>query len=153
EKTAVPNVRAVALCERALVALARNRWNRAEALAGQARATVRRAGTGESVATPLICVVRARAALHRGDAPAARQHLVHAQRLRVLLTYAIPHLAVQARIELTRVHLALADLAAARTLMREIDELLRRRPGLGTLADEAEALRGQLAQHRGSAAP
>src|SRR5262252_5360777 len=87
----------------------------------------------------------------RGDAPAAGQHLVHAQRLRVLLTYSIPHLAVQARIELTRVHLALADLAAARTLMREIGELLRRRPGLGTLADEAEALRAQLARHRGSA--
>src|SRR5215510_7575293 len=76
-----------------------------------------------------------------GRCPAVRQHLVHAQRLRVLLTYALPHLAVQARIELTRVHLALADLAAARTLMREIDELLRLRPGLGTLADEAEALR------------
>jgi len=151
EKTAVPNVMAIALCERALVAMASNQWEEAEAFAGQARATVRRAGTGESLATPLICVLRARTALHRGDAPAAGQHLVHAQRLRVLLTYSIPHLAVQARIELTRVHLALADLAAARTLMREIDELLRRRPGLGTLADEAEALRAQLARHRGSA--
>ena len=153
EKTAVPNVMAVALCERALVALADNQWDRAEALAGQARAVVRWAGTGESLATPLICVVRARTALHRGDAPAVRQHLVHAQRLRVLLTYALPHLAVQARIGLTRVHLALADLAAARTLMREIDELLRRRPGLGTLTDEAEALRAQLAKARGSSIP
>ena len=153
EKTAVPNVMAVALCERALLALAGDQWDRAEALAGQARAVVRRAGTGESLATPLICVVRVRTALHRGDAPAVRQHLVHAQRLRVLLTYALPHLAVQARIELTRVHLALADLAAARTLMREIDELLRLRPGLGTLADEAEALRAQLAKARGSGIP
>jgi LuxR family maltose regulon positive regulatory protein len=153
EKTAVPNVMAVALCERALVALADNQWDRAEALAGQARAVVRWAGTGESLATPLICVVRARTALHRGDAPAVRQHLVHAQRLRILLTYALPHLAVQARIGLTRVHLALADLAAARTLMREIDELLRRRPGLGTLTDEAEALRAQLAKARGSSIP
>jgi len=153
EKTAVPNVMAVALCERALVALAGDQWDRAEALAGQARAVVRRAGTGESLATPLICVVRVRTALHRGDAPAVRQHLVHAQRLRVLLTYALPHLAVQARIELTRVHLALADLAAARTLMREIDELLRLRPGLGTLADEAEALRAQLAKARDSGIP
>jgi LuxR family maltose regulon positive regulatory protein len=30
--------------------------------------------------------------------------------------------------------------------MREIDELLRRRPGLGTLADKAQALRAQLAK-------
>jgi LuxR family transcriptional regulator, maltose regulon positive regulatory protein len=34
--------------------------------------------------------------------------------------------------------------------MREIDEVLRRRPGLGTLADQARALRDQLAAERGS---
>ena len=34
--------------------------------------------------------------------------------------------------------------------MREVDELLRRRPGLGNLADEAEALRARLLQERGS---
>jgi len=60
----------------------------------------------------------------------------------------MPHAAVQARIELTRVHLAVADLAGARTLMREIDELLRRRPGLGTLVGEAAALRTLLAKER-----
>ena len=101
----------------------------------------------------LVCAVQARLALHRGDAPATHQQLVSAQRLRPLLTYAQPHLAVQARIELTRVHLALADLAGARTLMREIDELLKRRPGLGTLAGEAAALRARLAQERGSSVP
>jgi LuxR family maltose regulon positive regulatory protein len=37
--------------------------------------------------------------------------------------------------------------------MREVDELLRRRPGLGTLAGEAEALRAQLAKERGPSAP
>ena len=55
--------------------------------------------------------------------------------------YAMPQLAVQARIELTRVHLALADVAGARTLMREIDELLKRRPDLGTLVGQAQVLR------------
>jgi LuxR family maltose regulon positive regulatory protein len=40
-----------------------------------------------------------------------RRELATAQRLRHLLTYALPHVAVQARIELIRVHLALADLA------------------------------------------
>ena len=97
--------------------------------------------------------MQARVALHRGDVPAARQELVSAQRLRHLLTYAIPHLAVQARIELTRVHLALADLAGARTLMREIDELLKRRPDLGTLVGEAGALRARLADERGPSVP
>jgi LuxR family maltose regulon positive regulatory protein len=89
--------------------------------------------------------------MHRGDIPAARRELVNAQRLRHLLTY--PYLAMQARIEMTRVYLALSDLSGARTLMQEIDELLRRRPGLGTLVGEAEALRPRLAKQRGSSVP
>jgi LuxR family maltose regulon positive regulatory protein len=144
---------ALALCERSLLAMARGDWGRAETFAGQARAALRRAGIEESYATPLVSAVHARVALHRGDAPVARQQLVSAQRLRHLLTYALPYLAVQARIELIRVHLALADLAGARTLMREVDELLRRRPGLGTLVGEAQALRARLAGDRGPSAP
>jgi LuxR family transcriptional regulator, maltose regulon positive regulatory protein len=60
---------------------------------------------------------------------------------------------VQARIQLIHVHLALADMAGARTLMREIDEILKRRPGLGTLADEARALRVRLSADRGPSSP
>ena len=37
--------------------------------------------------------------------------------------------------------------------MREVDELLRRRPGLGTLVGQAQALRARLSQERGSSAP
>jgi LuxR family maltose regulon positive regulatory protein len=142
-----------ALCERAQVAITRGEWDRAEALSGQARTALRRARREESWATPLVCAVQARAALHRADLPAVRQHLVTAQRLRPELTYALPHFALQARIELTRVYLALADLAGARTLMREIDDLLRRRPGMGNLASQAEALRAQLSTQHGSAGP
>jgi LuxR family transcriptional regulator, maltose regulon positive regulatory protein len=144
---------ALALCERSLLAMARGEWTRAEALTLQAGTVLRRAGIEDSYATPLVAAAQARAALHRGDVPAVRQQLVSAQRLRHLLTYAIPHLAVQARIELVRVHLALADLAGVRTLMGEIDDLLKRRPGLGALADEAEALRARLAHERGASVP
>jgi LuxR family maltose regulon positive regulatory protein len=73
--------------------------------------------------------------------------------LRPELTYAYPVLAVQVRIELTRVHLALADLAGARTIMQEIDEILRRRPGLGTLVGQAQALRSRLAHEHGASDP
>ena len=144
---------ALALSERSLVAMAGSEWGRAEVLADQAGAVLRRAGIEESYATPLVCAVRARVAMHRGDVPAARRELVSAQRLRHLLTYALPYFAVQARIELARVHFALADLAGARTLMREVDELLRRRPGLGNLAGQARALRAQLAKERDSSSP
>jgi LuxR family maltose regulon positive regulatory protein len=153
EKVGAQEDVALALCERSLAAIARSDWGRAEALAGRARTVLRRARIEESYATPLVSAVQARAALHRGDLLAARQELISAQRLRHLLTYALPYFAVQARIELIRVHLALADLAGARTLMREVDDLLRRRPGLGTLADEAAALRARLAKERGPSAP
>jgi LuxR family transcriptional regulator, maltose regulon positive regulatory protein len=144
---------AVTLSERSLVAMAHSQWSRAEALAEQASTVLRQAGIDESYATPLVCAAQARTALHRGDAAAAREALVRAQRLRPLLTYAMPQLAVQARIELTRVHLALADIAGARTLMQEIDELLRRRSGLGNLADEAQGLRMRLSEERGASTP
>ena len=153
EDVGAPETVADALCERSLVAMARNQWSQAEALAGQARTVLGEAGIEDIYATPLVCAVQARVAWHRGDVPAVRRELVSAQRLRHLLTYALPHMAVQARIELTRVHLALADLAGARTLMGEIDELLKRRPGLGTLVGEVGTLRAQLEKERGASVP
>jgi LuxR family transcriptional regulator, maltose regulon positive regulatory protein len=143
------DVLATAYCERSLVAIARNQWSQAEAPAAQAAAVLRRAGIEACYATPLMCAVRARIATHHRDVPAARREVVNAQRLRHLLSYASPHVAVQARIEMTRVYLALSDTAGARTLMREIDEILRRRPDLGTLVGEARELRTRLAAERG----
>ena len=153
EQAGGTDVLAIALGERSLVAMAGGDWSRADVLAGQARAVLRRGRIEDSYATPLVCAVQARAFLHRGDVPAARQELVSAQRARPVLTYALPHLAVQARIELARARLALADLAGARTLMREIDDLLKRRPGLGTLVGEARTLQAELANERGSIVP
>jgi LuxR family maltose regulon positive regulatory protein len=144
---------ALALCERSLVAIAGSDWRRAEALAERAGTVLRRAGIEESYATPLVSEVQARTAMHRGDVRAARRELVSAQRLRHLLTYALPYFAVQARLELARVHFAVADLAGAKTLMREVDELLRHRPDLGNLAGEARALRVLLANEHDSSAP
>jgi len=149
EEDSTPETLAVALGQRSLLAMARNQWSRAEALADQAATVLRRAGFEGTLA----CAVQARAALHRGDIPAVRQQLVNAQRLRPELTYAIPHIAVQARIELIRVHLALADMAGARTLMQEIDEVLSRRPELGTLVREADELRAKITRKDGSSAP
>jgi LuxR family maltose regulon positive regulatory protein len=141
-------MRAGALGERSLVAMKRGQWRQAEAFAGQASTVLRAAGIEESYVVPLVCAVRAQVALRQGDALAARQHLFSAQRSRPLLTYAIPHVSVQALAELTRVHLALADPAGARTLMRQVDELLARRPDLGNLADEVVEPRTLLTAER-----
>jgi len=151
EITGAPEVLAVALCEQALVAIARGAWDHAGTLASQSAALLSQAGIEESFATPLICAVQARAAMHRGDIAAAKRELIRAQRLRHLLTYALPHLAVQARIELAHVHLTVGDFAGARTLMQEIDQLLRQRPDLGILVSQAQALRAQLSSHNSPA--
>jgi LuxR family maltose regulon positive regulatory protein len=136
-------------CERSLLAMARDQWDEAEKFAAEARAVLLRAEAED----PLASAVAARVAIHRGDTLAARRALVNAQRLRHLLTYANPHLAVQARIALIHVHLALAEVAGARTLMGEIDEILRRRPGLGTLVGEVKALRARLGREHGPSVP
>jgi LuxR family maltose regulon positive regulatory protein len=153
DRQAAPDISAITLCERSLAAMARHQGDQAGDFASRAKARLRQAGIEDSYATPLVSAVQARVALHRGDVPAARRELISALRLRPLMTYAHPHWAVQLRIALIRVHLALHDVAGARTLMREIDEILKRRPGLGALIDEADALRAQLAQQRGSSVP
>jgi hypothetical protein len=90
--------------------------------------------------------------LHKADRPRAMAELTTAQRLRPGLTYALAYLAVQARVELARCYLALADVPAARVLLQEAAEVLARRPGLGTFARQAEDLRAELAKARGSSA-
>ena len=56
----------------------------------------------------------------------------------------MPFYAVQARVELARAYVALTDVAGARTVLREADDMLRRRPHLGALADDVATLKGQL---------
>ena len=75
---------------------------------------------------------------------AAHRSLVRAQRARLRLTYAIPWLAVQVRLELARAYRSLADPAGARTMLREVDEIFRRRPDLGVLGAQLAEVREQL---------
>jgi LuxR family transcriptional regulator, maltose regulon positive regulatory protein len=134
----------VALAERSLLAMTRGEWPRAEALAGQAVAGARRASLERYPSCALLHAVTARLAIHRGDVPRARADLARAERLGAGLTWVLPHLAVQVRLELARNYLALTDAAAARTVLREVDDLLARRPRLGILGSQAAALRAQL---------
>jgi LuxR family transcriptional regulator, maltose regulon positive regulatory protein len=142
----------VALSERSLLAIARGEWNLGDQYLSEARAVARVSKVEDYPAVTIMHAAAARMALHQADGPRARAELTRAQRLRPALTYAVPHFAVQARTELTKVHLALADLAGARMLMREVDQILSRRPGLGVFARQAEDLRAELSQARGSPA-
>jgi LuxR family transcriptional regulator, maltose regulon positive regulatory protein len=152
EDAGAQSVLALALCERSLLALARDDWGAGQSLAERAGLVLREAGLEDSNAAPLVFAVQARMVLHRRDVDGARRALVSAQRRRHLLSYAMPGLAVQLRIELIGTYLELADLAGARTLMREIDGLLAHQSDLGALTGEAHALRDRLAAERGTGA-
>ncbi|MGH1548313.1 LuxR C-terminal-related transcriptional regulator [Leifsonia poae] len=135
------DVLALALGERAAVALGRHDWVAAEAELHRARSGLREAGVDASYAVALVSALRARTLQHRGDIAGARDELSVALRLRPLLTFALPHRAMRSRLAIVRTQIALGDPAGARTVMAEVDEILARRPHLGTLVDEAEELR------------
>lgn len=133
-----------ALSERSLLAAARGAYADADAFACEASATAGSRRLGASVTRALELAASARAALHRGDRERAASEIAHANRLRPLLTHAVPWLSAQVGLELVRAQLALADVAAARSLLQEIDGILRLRPHLGRLVDDAAVLRSQL---------
>jgi len=142
-----------ALGERSLLAIDHGAWDAGGQYLAQARKLARAANVEDYPPNIILYVAAARIALHQGDRRTARAELAGAQRLRPALTYALPHLAVQARLELAACHLALHDLAAARTLGREIDQILTRRPDLGVFARQAGKLRARLARERGPSIP
>jgi LuxR family maltose regulon positive regulatory protein len=142
----------IALAERSLLAIARDDWDLGKRYLSEARSVAREGKLEDYPSVAILYAVAARMALHEADRPRAEAELTRAQRLRPGLTYAVPHMAVQARIELARCYLALSDFGAARTLLREADEILVRRPRLGVFVQQAADLRAELSRARGPSA-
>jgi LuxR family maltose regulon positive regulatory protein len=139
----------IALAERCLVASGRHDWAQADTLAEQALAMLQTGRLNDYFISPLVHTVAARTALHHGDVPQAKEHLVQAARLRPLLTYAIPVFAVQTLLEMGRSYLALDDAAGARTVLRQARGILQLRPDLGVLPQQADELHAKLDTVRG----
>jgi LuxR family maltose regulon positive regulatory protein len=140
-----PETVMVALGERAAIAIGRGAWVQAEEFADRALRLIRRSRLGEYPTSAFVCALAARVALHSGDAHSAHEMLARAQRLRPRLNYAMPWLAIQTRLQLACAYLAIADAGGARTMLREVDALLRRQPDVGLLTTEAQELRTSLA--------
>ena len=141
----------LALAERAAIAVGRDAWVQAEELANQALAGIRRSRMEDYPTSALAYAVAGRVALRRGEAKRGNELLSRAQRLRPQLTYAMPWISVQTRVELARAYLTMADAGGAETMLREIAVLLRRQPDLGTLPAEAQELRLSLQTIRAQA--
>jgi LuxR family maltose regulon positive regulatory protein len=151
EYAAVPMLRrvahtaaALAATHRASLAMTAGSWRDAREQVAHARSIVRTAHLEEHAAGVVVDAVAARLSIQRGAAAQARLDLARAQRNRPLLTYALPWQAVRTRLDLARVCLALGGLPGARTLLVEVRGLLEQQPELGTLVDEADALREQV---------
>jgi LuxR family maltose regulon positive regulatory protein len=134
----------VARSELALIALERRDLTAAEAQAALAHEFVEGSQSADYVMTAIGNAVSARIAIALGRGAQARQALAAAQRLRPMLTHAVPWFAVQVLLELAEAHLELGDPRGAATLHREAAEILHRRPRLGALVERAAAIEARI---------
>ncbi len=134
----------VARSELALLALERGDLPAAESELVLAGAFIDDVTSTDYVVTTMLLAVTARVAVAKGQGARARKTLLRAQRMRPMMTYALSWFAVQAQLELAKAHLALSDAHGAATLSRDADDILHRRPRLGTLVAEAEGVRTKL---------
>jgi LuxR family maltose regulon positive regulatory protein len=123
----------------AVVALERRDDAQVAALVGRAVGIVEAEGLEDYGHSALVFAVAARAAVRHGDLAAARREITRAARLRPLLTYAIPWTTIHL-VQIGQAYLELADPTGARAVLREIDHILRLRPDLGIIGDQAAEL-------------
>ncbi|HKR69719.1 MAG TPA: LuxR C-terminal-related transcriptional regulator [Streptosporangiaceae bacterium] len=137
----------IVICESelALLAMDRGEWQEAAGRLELALATIDEKRMHDYVMSVLAFAGSARLALHQGELNETHRQLARAMRARPAATYTLPFLAVRLRLQLAKVYLAIADPATARQLLREIGDILRQRPALGTFVAGADELRRVLA--------
>jgi LuxR family maltose regulon positive regulatory protein len=143
----VNNTDSIVICEAelALLAMDHGEWQEAAGRLELALATIDKKRMHDYVMGVLAFAASARLSLHHGDLNEVHRQLARAMRARPSATYALPFVAVQLRLQLAKVYLAIADPATARQLLLEIDDILTHRPALGTLIDGVKELRRVLA--------
>jgi LuxR family maltose regulon positive regulatory protein len=95
--------------------------------------------------TALALAVAARVAFYEGDRERGTQLLARGMRARIGCTSLLPFMSLRVRLQLAKAHLAVGDRSGARHLVREMDDLLRRRPDVGVLSAEVEEFRDLMA--------
>jgi LuxR family maltose regulon positive regulatory protein len=135
----------VAQAQLALLAANQGAWSEAGTRARAAQALVDETGLGGYASSALAHVATARVAVHEVRHDQARGALARAHRLRPLLDHGLPWLTIQVGLELTRAHIALAEVAAARNVLSETERVLELRPDMGSLVDDARELHEKLA--------
>lgn len=135
---------AMDLCERAAVAVERGDWSAAVRAVRRASRIVAEGGYRTYWTSALVHAWSARTAVHLGLRQEAVGHARDALALRPLLTHALPVVSTQALLTMAQASLGVGDIHAASAAVRQADEILHRRPGLGDLPDRVAALRAQV---------
>jgi LuxR family maltose regulon positive regulatory protein len=135
---------AIAVAERAVLAIERDDWISATLLATEAVGVVEEHRLDPDSIIACVSAVAARVAIHRNDVQGARAHLAAFVATKPTLTSAMPWLSVRYLLEAAHAHLALADPAGARTVLWQAEDIIRRRPDLGDLPDKVAALRARI---------
>lgn len=131
--------------ELALLALDAGQWGAARQHADRGAAAIEQSHLDGYPTTTLALAVAARTAIHDGERELGARLLARGMRARVGCTHLLPYHSIRSRIELAKAHVALGDRSAAWHLLREIDDLLRRRPDVGAVSAHVEQLREALA--------
>ena len=139
-----PGSAMVSMGFRASIAMVRGDWEAAAEHVRQGRALLRAARFEEMLNSLLIHAVGARVAIHGGDLVRGREDLVRAQLIRPLASYAVPWFSVHALLEVARAHLAISDAAGAQVVVREAEQIVRRRPAQGVLTAQLVDFRRRL---------
>jgi LuxR family maltose regulon positive regulatory protein len=130
------------LAQLALYALERGDLSAAETLSREAREKT----LSETVAanSAFALVVSARVAQRQGDSRRLAEYVAGVQQRRPELTVARPWITALTLLQLARVHIASGDSTGARTILRDVNDLLREQPDLGVVGETAKRLAGQV---------
>ena len=125
----------------ALLAMDQGKWAEAAERIDRALVVIEEHRLDDYAVSVLPFALAARLALHHGHTEMADRQLTRAMRARPSCTFVVPFYALRARLQLAKAYSTRGDQAAARHLLREIDEILLHRPAMGTLVDQVEVVR------------
>jgi LuxR family maltose regulon positive regulatory protein len=132
--------RVMALGERSVLASARGDFQKAEGLAVEACELVEDTELKSYSTSALALAASARAMLRHGKWEKARHQLTLAQNLLPSLTYALPWLAIQVRLEVGYACVTMRDRKGAQRMLDEARTILDAKPKLGVLSAGLDAL-------------
>jgi LuxR family maltose regulon positive regulatory protein len=134
----------MALGMRGLIAIDRHEWDLASDLASQALQIIDDHGLDGYHTSGFALVVAARAARRNNDIARAQNLLARASLVRPRMSAALPASSVYLLLENAKAYVELSDVAGARSLLREAEDIIIQRPDLGSLPEQVAQLKESL---------